>query len=249
MRHLRLGVGLLATTCAFAFGAAPALAHEFISSKAGKTTGTTETEQKLKFGAFKIKCARVAPKGLVAQGGSKTFAASISFTKCLTSAFLGSTKHEIFLKTRFLTPLAIEYHQGGAVETGSELEEEEGKAVLAGGSAEIKVNTGRTEEFKRSECIISWPEQTFPLKAKTDPEGEFSSASYSDVTRPHTTNSTFPDGLQHGIQFSNSIKGIKFTMEGEPCESWGKEEGPEGIGGTYFGSFPQYVTGGNMEFL
>ena len=59
----------------------------------------------------------------------------------------------------------------------------------------------------------------------------------------------FPDGLQHYIVITNSFKGIKYELEGEPCEEWGKEEGPEGGGGTYFGSFPQILIGGNLEFL
>lgn len=249
MRHLRLGLGLLATTCALGFGAAPALAHEFIASKEGKTGGTSETEQAFKFGAFKIKCQRAQGKGAVAQGGSTTYATAVKFTKCLTSAFVGgSTKHQIFLGTRWLTPLAIEYHASGFVETGSELEEVEGRAVLAGGSAELKVNTGKTEEGTKSECHLSWPEQTIPFKASKNPEGEFSAATYSNETRPHLVNKSFPDGLQHYILISNTFKGIKYTLEGEPCSEWGREEGPEGGGGTYTGSFPQTLQGGNLEF-
>jgi hypothetical protein len=62
-------------------------------------------------------------------------------------------------------------------------------------------------------------------------------------------NKSFPDGLRHYIVISNSFKGIKYELEGEPCEEWGKEEGPEGGGGTYTGSFPQILGMGNLEFL
>jgi hypothetical protein len=246
MRHLRLGVGLLATTCALAVGASPALAHEFIASKAGKTHGTSESEQLFRFGAIKIKCLKTSAKGAVAAGASKTYATSIKYTKCLTSAKVGN--HEIFLATRFLTPLAIEYHANGFVETGSEITEEEGKAVIAGGSAEIKINTGRTRENTVSECHLSWPEQTIPLKAERKPEGEYSSATYSNEALPHLVTRAFPDGLQHDILISNAFKGIKYNLEGEPCEEWGKQEGPEGNEGTYTGSFPQILAGGNLEF-
>lgn len=246
MRHLRLSVGLLATTCALAFGAAPALAHEFIASTSNKTNGTAETEQVFKFGPFKIKCGRANAKGLVAAGSSETYATSIKFTKCLTEAKLGV--HTIFLGTRFLTPLAVEYHANGFVETGSELEEFEGSAVLAGGSAEIKVNQGKTEEGKKAECHIVWPEQTLPMKAIKNPTGEYSEATYANITKPHLANKTFPEGLQHGINISNTFKGIKFEFEGEPCEEYGREEGPEGHAGKYTGSFPQFLTGGNLEF-
>lgn len=250
MRQLRLGLGLLATTSAFALGAAPALAHEFVASRTGNTRGSTESEQLLKFGPFKIKCVKTVAKGAVAQGSSTTYATAVKFSKCLTSAFVGnSTKHQIFLATRWLTPLAIEYHAGGAAQTGSELEEEEdGAATLAGGSAEVKVNTGKTAEFEKSQCVISWPEQTFPLKATKNLEGEYSAATYSPESTPKKMSKTFPDGMQHGILISNNFKGIKYELEGEPCAEWGKEEGPEGGGGTYVGSFPQYLSLGNLEF-
>ena len=52
----------------------------------------------------------------------------------------------INLATSFKTPLAIEYHANGFVETGSEIEEVEGSAVVSGGVAEIKIATGKTEE-------------------------------------------------------------------------------------------------------
>jgi len=248
MRHFRLGLGLLATTCAFAIGAAPALAHEFIASREGKTHGVSETEQVFKLGTFKIKCQKASAKGLVAAGSSSTYATAVTFAKCLTSAFVGGTKHQIFLGTKWLTPLAIEYHANGFVETGSELEETEGAAVLKGGTAVLKINTGKTEEFEKSECHLSWPEQTIPLKAVKNPEEEFSTATYSNATMPHLVNKNFPDGEQHYVVISNSFKGIKYEFEGEPCEEWGKEEGPEGGGGTYFGSFPQILGMGNLEY-
>jgi hypothetical protein len=232
---------------AFAFGAAPALAHEFIASKAGLTHGAEESEQAFKFGAFKIKCQKASAKGSVAAGPSQTYATAVKYAKCLTTAKVGT--HVIFLGTRWLTPLAIEYHANGFVETGSELEEVEGKAVIAGGSAEIKVNTGKTEEGTRSECHLSWPEQTIPLKAVKAPEGEYSSATYTNAANPHLVTKNFPDGLQHYIVITNSFKGIKYEFEGEPCEEWGKEEGPEGGGGTYSGTFPQLLGNGNLEFF
>jgi hypothetical protein len=239
--------GLAVVACSVAVAATPALAHEFIASKAGKTHGVSESTQLLKFGPFKVKCLKVSAKGAVAAGVSKTYATSILFSKCQTSAKLGG--HEIFLGTKFLTPLAIEYHASGFVESGSELEEEEGKAVLKGGTAVMKVNTGQTEEFTKSECHVYWPEQTIPFKATKEPEGEFSAASFSNEATPHLVNKNFPDGLQHFIKITNSFKGIHTEFEGEPCEEWGKEEGPENNGGTYLGSFPQILGMGNLEYL
>jgi hypothetical protein len=246
MRHWRT-LGVAATACAFAFSATPALAHEFTASKTGKTSGTANTEQLFKFGPFHITCEKATAKGAVAAGSTQTFASTIKYNKCSTEGKISSKK--IKLPTRFLTPLAIEYHANGFVETGSETEEGiEGEAVLAGGSAELKVNTGLTEEHHASRCNIVWPEQTLPLKAVAKPEGEYSFASFPNMTRPESNVNKFPDGFQHYILVTNALKGIKVEFEGEPCEEWGKEEGAESSGGTYSGSFPAILAGGNFEF-
>ena len=247
MRHFKLSFGLAVVACSVAVAATPAMAHEFIASKAGKTHGITESTQLFRFGAFKIKCQKVSAKGLVAGGTTKTYATSIKFAKCLTSAKVGT--HEIFLTTKWLTPLAVEYHANGVVETGSELEEEEGAIVLKGGTAQLKINTGKTEEFTKSECTVSWPEQTLPKKAIKNPEEESSMATFSNEVQSHLVTKEFPEGLQHFIKITNAFKGIKSEFEGEPCEEWGKEEGPEAGGGTYSGSFVQILNGGNLEYL
>jgi hypothetical protein len=254
MRHVRLKLGVTATLCAFAVAVTPALAHEFTANKAGKTKGISTTEQNFKFGPFKITCsetpgstAAVArSKGKVVAGASKTYATTIKFTQCFTQAKIGAKS--IKLRTHFLTPLAVEYHANGFVETGSETEEVEGSAVLAGGEVEIKTNVGITEERERSQCTILWPEQTLPLRAEKKPEGEFSEATYANETKPEPVGKKFPDGLQHSILITNAFKGIKFEFEGEPCEEWGKEETEEGGGGSYFGSFPAILSTGNFEF-
>lgn len=239
-------MGFVSVLCAFAIAATPVMAHEFIASNAGLTHGAEESEQLFKFGPFKIKCLKASAKGSVAAGSSPTYATLVKFAKCLTSAKVSA--REIFLGSRFVTPLAIEYHANGFVETGEGLEEVEGKAVIKAGSAELKVNTGRTEEFEKSECHLRWTEQTIPVKAEKKPEGEYSSATFSNVTAPHKVSKAFPEGIEHYIVISNAFKGIKFELEGEPCETWGIQEGPEDGGGTYFGSFPQFLQGGNLEY-
>jgi hypothetical protein len=246
MSRFRITLGLIVALAALAVGASSALAGEFVASKEGKTVGTTEEEQLLVFGPVKIKCVKTKAVGHVAAGSSSTYATSITFNKCLTHAILG--EHEIFLGTQFKTPVAIQYHANGFVETGSELEEVGGQAVLSGGEAELKVNIGRTKEFGRSECKIHWPEQTIPLKAITHPEEEFSEATYTNESTPHMVNKSFPEGIQHAILISNEIRGIHFEFEGEPCDEWGHEGGPTGNDAKYIGSFPQLVQFGNLEF-
>lgn len=236
MRHRRK-LGLVATACAFMLSATPALAHEFTASTTGKTTGTSHELQEFKFGPFKITCEKAVAKGAEAAGSSPIFATSVKFAKCTTAASIGAKK--IKLPTHFTTPLAVEYHANGFVETGSELEEGvEGEAILAGGTAEIKVNTGLTEEHKASRCTVGWPEQTLPLAAVKKPENIYSAAGFSNIPAPHG---------RTGVQVSNLFKHIKVEFEGEPCEEWGKEEGPEATG-TYTGSFPVILQGGNFEF-
>lgn len=247
MRHVRLSLVLVGALCAFAVAAAPALAHEFTASKTGKTTGKAETEQKFKFGPFKISCEQVKAKGAQAAGASSTLAVALRFAKCVDEVKFGAKS--AFVPTRFLTPLAVEYHANGYVETGSELEEFEGSATLAGGEAEIKVYTGVIPgEHEKSRCTIFWPEQTIPLKAIKKPEAEYSAATYSNVVTPVPVSKKFPEGLRHSLSISNSFKGIKYVFEGEPCEEWGKEEGEEGGAGTYLGTFPVFLNGGNLEF-
>ncbi len=246
MRYVRL-MGVVSAVCAFAIAATPALAHEFTASKTGKTAGKAETEQKFKFGPFKITCEKVKDKGAQAAGASSTLTVALRFASCTDEVRFGT--RPAFVPTRFLTPLAVSYHANGFVETGSETEEFEGSAVLAGGEAEIKVYTGVIpgSPHEKSRCTILWPEQTIPLKAIKNPEGEYSTASYSNVALPKT-GKMFPDGFQHSINVTNTFKGIKYELEGEPCEEWGKEEGSEGGGATYFGSFPVLLNGGNLEF-
>jgi hypothetical protein len=247
MRHVRFGSGFVGAVCAFALAATPALAHEFTASKSGKTKGKATTEQKFKLGPFKITCEKVTAKGAVAAGATSTLAVSLKYGQCTDEVKFGTKPAHV--PTHFLTPLAIAYHSNGFVETGSELEEFEGSAVLSGGEAEIKVYTGVLPgEHEQSRCTILWPEQTLPFKAVKKPELEYSAATYSNVATPMPVSKKYPDGFRHSIEIANSLKGIKYEFEGEPCEEWGKEEGEEGGGGTYLGSFPVFLGGGSLEF-
>jgi len=240
-------MGVVGALCTFAVAATPALAHEFTASKTSTTTGKAESKQELKFGPFKITCFKVRDKGAQAEGSSTTLTVAVRFNLCSDEVKFGI--HPAFVPTRFLTPLAVTYHANGYVETGSEIEEFEGSAELAGGTAEIKVNTGVIQgTTEKSQCTIHWPAQTLPLKAIKKPAGEYSIATYSNTTAPKPVSKAFPDGLQHSIEISNEFEGIKYEFEGEPCEEWGKKETAEGGAGTYLGSFPVLLVGGNLEF-
>jgi hypothetical protein len=254
MRHLRLPLGLLVAALALALAATPALAHEFVASASGNTKGRSEQEQKLKFGPFNISCVQkfnekeemvggpftLLAKGAVTAGSSKTLNTEVKFLKCTAAAKVGA--HTIGLATAFKTAIDFEYHANGFVESGTETEEVEGKVTLAGGSIEMKVNGG--PKFK---CFITWPEQTIPVKAEKKPGLEYSAATYSNETGKESKK--FPGGIQKLLLISNEFKGIQYIFSGEPCDKWGKEEGPENKTGTFTGEFPDELPTGNLEFL
>ena len=237
--------------CAFALAATPALAHEFIASKTGKTTRhRAKPNRRSNSGRSKSNAEKASAKGAVAAGSSRTYATSIKYAKCMTDGENRQPKRRSYCRRNSLTPLAVEYHANGFVETGSEIEEVEGKAVLAGGIGGTQSQHRRKPKNTKVQMQHLWPEQTIPLKADKrtgrrilvghvhQRTGDPKPVERKTSPRPQTA-------LHH---HRNSFKGIKYEFEGEPCEEWGKEEGPEGGGGTYFGSFPQILTAGNLEF-
>ena len=111
---------------------------EFYATPIGaKDKGVAAGQQKLTFGAVHIFCAKAVGKGLIGASPSPTYATSIQFSSCYTEAKIGT--HKIELATHFLTPMAVEYHNNGFVEIGSELFEEEGSLHLAGGEVDLGV--------------------------------------------------------------------------------------------------------------
>jgi hypothetical protein len=234
MRHVRLSLGLVATTCAFAMAATPALAHDFVGSVGKVSKGVATNEQEFKFGVFKILCENAKSKGSgLKESPQKTFFTEVKYSKCTTEAHIGG--EPFFLKTHFKTPVDYEYHANGFVESGSEAEE--GNVVVSGGAVEMKV--------AGLKCIIDWPAQTIPVKAEAKPEGEYSSVTYTNVAEP-TTIKKFTDGFKHKVAFSNQLKGMEYEYEEGACEEFEKTEGKNG---TYKGVMLQEINGGNLEFL
>ena len=85
MRHVRLKLGVVATLCAFAVAAAPAMAHEFSGNtgKAAKAKG--EGEQEFKFGVFKILCESSGGRGGgLKESPQKTFFLVMKYSHCST---------------------------------------------------------------------------------------------------------------------------------------------------------------------
>lgn len=245
MRHLRVMFGLAATACTLAL-ATPALAHEFVASKEGKTKGHTETIQEFKFGPFHMYCEHLGSKGYMSGGSTQILSIVIKPGKCLTVAHMGG--HEFYLGSRWMVPLALEYHANGWVKTGSEvIQNEAGEWVVGGPPAMFKIHTGKTEEYESSYCEVFIPTgQYLPKVAEKKPEEQYAYATFLNKMFPHKISKRFPTGEQPGLMITNEIKGFHSEFEGEPCEEWGHEEEELAYTGFYKGKFPQILGGGNL---
>jgi len=253
MRHIKGVLGVAALVCAFALMASPTLAAEFTASRIpelseaspGKTTGRSvggEFAQVFRFGAFQIKCdkatgyAKTVAEGAVTWSTSKIFATEMKFGKCLTVAkFTGFTAG---LGTRFNNgnPIKIVYHVNGFAEFGS------GETLT-----EVEVGSGEAG-FKISGkiCTISWPAQTVPAKAIKEPEGEFSSAVYSNkyVAVPESQFKKYPgpehEHEQQRLVIANEWKKMTWEYQEGQCVGEGgfEEEAKkvEGKEGQYLGT-------------
>jgi hypothetical protein len=227
MRHFKIAAVL--AVAALAVSAAPALAHEFIST-GGPTKGRGE-EQIFRLGPFKIECAKATAKGSTVAGSSPTLFASIKPQKCATEAKIGG--NPIFLKTHFVTPLDIEYHANGFVEIGSEGEEIAGEAVLLGGSVELKIHTIK--------CVLTLPEQTLPRAAEKKPENEFEAATYSNEEEERGKRKF------DKVAIFNEFKGIHFEYGEGQCADFNASE-EERHSGKFEGELIEEVRGGSLEF-
>jgi hypothetical protein len=227
MRRFRIAAGL--AVAALAVSATPALAHEFISS-GGPTKGKGE-EQIFKLGPFKIECKSAKSKGSTVAGGSPTLFTEIKLRGCVTFASLGGNPIE--LKTKFVTPIAVEYHANGFVEIGSEGEEVEGNTTLKGGTIEVKIKTLK--------CVIKLPEQTLPKGAIKKPEGEFEAATYSNEEEEKGKRKF------DKLAIDNEWKGIHYEYGQGQCESFKVSEEERGSG-RFEGELIEEVPGGNLEF-
>jgi hypothetical protein len=224
-------MGMAVMVCVLAVAVAPAMAGEFVSS-GGPSKGKGE-EQEFKLGPFQITCTGVTSKGgEVTPLSSPTYATSLKFRGCKTAAKIGG--NTIYLKTKFLTPLAVEYHANGFAEAGSELEETGGQATLAGGSIELKINSIK--------CLITLPEQTVPRKAEKKPNGEYTAASYSNETETRGKR-TFNE-----LDIENEWTGLIFEYGEGQCEEFKLSE-EERKGGKYTGEVLEYVPHGNLEYV
>src|SRR5579862_6436350 len=202
MKILYTTMGFIATACACAALAAPAMAaEEFVASRLpmecseasvcttqGHAVGG-EFSQVIKLGVFEIKCnaktkALTVGEGAITWESNSTFATEIKFTKCLTVAKYGSLVTGTKTNFNENKPMKIVYHINGFAEfgTGETVTEVE----LGGAEASFKI-AGKV-------CKINWPAQTVPAVAEKKPEGEYSAVTYSNnfVGVPQSEHNKFP---------------------------------------------------------
>jgi hypothetical protein len=262
MRNFRLVGGLAAAVCVFAVGAAPVMAHEFIASKTGPTTGKGFEEiivengvapefeparmQEWKIGAFRILCYKATGSGEATEGGSETFTTRTTFSKCGWYP----SKSTLHVAAGF-SPITIIFHANGyteAVGNGEGEEYEFKNAEVLETSATIKINSTKL-------CKIVIPAQTIPVQAIKHPEGEFSAAVYSNSQVPVPDLTRFPSGFMKRIVIANEFKKVKFKYAGEETQCTTApefeklaEENGGGANGVYKGSLEERLNGGDLSF-
>lgn len=245
MRHVRLSLGVVATVCTFAVAAAPAMAHEFLSNAVGKPTkGVSVGPQEFKFGAFKIVCPGpvavgngytgpgATTKGRIAASPSNTFFTEATYKRCEAEARLNTETFWIKVK---VPKIDYEYHANGFVENGVESEE---NVTLSGGTVEMKAH-------QPLNCIINWEAQTIPVRAKKNPEGEFTEAAFTNEEVANGNLKKFPSGFQKKMSIANTFGSMDYEVEEGQCENF---EHVEGKSGKYTGTLLEEVPSGNLEF-
>jgi hypothetical protein len=264
----------LALLCAFLLTAVPASAHQFKAhrqptacseSSICPTKGVgiesegleEERNQKFMFGPFEILCTAAAKAKTVAEGGitwatHSTLSTEVKFNKCLTKAHFGSfvaglrTSFNINPETKKGEPVKFVYHVNGFAEVGT------GETVT-----EVEVGTGEaTFQISGKVCKINWPAQTVPATAIKKPEGEFSSAVYSNnlVEVEPTPNQLkkFPSGFQERLIIDNNFKAMEWHFEECQCVGEGgfeqEAKATEGKNAKYEGAVEHQIPGGNLGF-
>jgi len=273
MRRVRMALGL-ASLCAFLLTAVPASAHQFKASRQPtpcsesspcRTKGLGieseevpgERNQKFNFGPFEIVCTATARANSVAEGAitwstNSTLSTEVKFNKCLTKAHFGSfvaglkTSFNFNPETKKTEYLKFVYHVNGFAEIGT------GETV-----SEVEVGSGSANfSISGKVCKINWPAQTVPATAVKKPEGEYSSAVYSnnlvEVEPTAFQLKKFPSGFQERLIIDNKFKAMEWSFEEGQClGEGGFEEGAkttEGKTAKYEGAVEHQVVGGNLGF-
>ena len=264
MRNMRLVGGLAVAVCVLAVSSAPAMAHQFVASKTGKTAGRGFEEiivekgvapefeparmQEFRLGAFKILCYKAVGVGEVTETASQTFTTTTKYSKCGWYP----QKNSLHVAASFSkTGITVIYHANGyteAVGNGEGEEYEFKKAEVLESAAFIKISATKL-------CKIVIPAQTIPVRAIKFPNEEYSSAVYGNTEVEATNLKLFPSGMQKRIVIANEFKKMKFKYAGEETQCTTApefeklaEENGGGASGVYKGSLEERLLGGDLSW-
>jgi hypothetical protein len=206
----------------------------YSEAEPGTLKGTATTEQEFNLTGMLINCPVASIKGQLTWEFSKTLANEIRYIRCSTVVKAGTGK-TLDLATNFKTPWSFVFHANGFAEFGTEFE---GEVEISGGKIEMKI------AGVRGKCVIGVPgPQTIPVRAKHDPDGEYSASEYGTepFARPNAKK-MFPSGFQTRLTIKNEFFGIKWEVV-EGCEDFTLKKGT----GRYIGSLEEQVVNGNLE--
>jgi hypothetical protein len=264
MRNIRLVGGLAVAVCVLAVSSAPAMAHQFVANKTGKSIGKGYEEipvekgvapefeparmQEWRLGAFRILCYKATGMGEVTETASETFTTTTKYSKCGWYP----QKNTLHVGASFSkTGITVIYHANGyteAVGNGEGEEYEFKKAEVLESAAYIKVSSTKL-------CKIVIPAQTIPVRAIKHPEEEFSSAVFSNIETPATNMKLFPSGFQKRMVISNEFKKILFKYAGEETQCTTapefeklSEEGGGSNTGVYKGQLEERLLTGDLSW-
>jgi hypothetical protein len=266
MRHIRMAVGIAVAACALCVAAVPALAasSSFVASIPKKTispehpakfTGKSEEPQTFKFGnTIEIVCQHytfpekyaegktVTASGKVESETPEEIEVAIHYQKCgrVIKANASEPERDEFVPATFKGNVKIVYNIHRFVvikENGEEEEQEYPHATFRNTAATFTVAPGK-------QCKVLIPEQTVPMKAEKDPEGEFSAFVPSNVFTP-TSRKGFTNNEKESLLIENNFKNLdyRFAEETQCNVDQSKEDNDNG---SYKGQFTLEIPTGNL---
>ena len=199
----------------------------------GVITGSGEGAQEFTFGPFKISCetAKVG-KTKIENAFATTLYAHVSFSHCTT--FFKLPSQVLGPYSVRVSPINFEFHQNHFAQIAGENESE----VTLESEEPVFAKVASTK------CNIAWEAQTIPKAAEKHPEWEWASIGYGNAEVPSTSKLFLPSGMQHVLDVTSVLKGIKTEINEGKCSEFTKEQ----FNGSYNGSLSVALKSGNLYY-
>src|SRR6476619_2629750 len=235
MRKTWIGAVVTLVSVLVVSAAAPAMAHEFTSSKNGKFIGkgfeeveippkpeqpefAPERMQEFRLGKFKILCYTARTKGEIGEGETPIIETVNRYTRC--GWYPQSNAIHVGASFSNKTGMKVTYYSNGwiDIEGNGQGEVLEYKGLGARETAAvIKISSSKA-------CTIAIPAQVIPIKAVNNPEEEFTAVLYSNEEVETEKLRLFPSGFQKKVVFDNELKTLHFKYIGEESQCTNLEE-------------------------